>query len=127
MQLFKKRDFCLPIAHFFLGSAGSEVFAHDIHRKSFSCSGELWNIQTDPADPTWLEIGHGLYQCSIRDASSANARKILSVCNLNSECSVKVNVNSQRLQKSAAAGECDDVCVFEDDKIVWVKKGSAKQ
>jgi hypothetical protein len=39
---------------------------------------------------------------------------------------MKVIVNSQRLQKSAADGECDDLCIFEGDKIVWVKKGKAR-
>ena len=76
--------------------------------KTFTCSGELWNIQTDSAGPTWLEIGHGIHQCSIRDASSENAKRILSICNLNAD------------------GECDDLCIFEGDKIVWVKKGKAR-
>ena len=95
--------------------------------KIFNCSGELWNIQADPAGPTWLEIGHGTHQCSIRNVSSENAKRILSVCNLNADCSLEAEVDAQRLQKSAADGECDDVCIFEDDKIVWVKKGKAKK
>lgn len=40
---------------------------------------------------------------------------------------MKVEADAQRLQKSAAAGECDDFCIFEDDKIVSVKKGKAKK
>jgi hypothetical protein len=94
--------------------------------KTFTCWGELWNISTDSAGPTWLEIGHGIHQCSIRNASSENAKRILSVCNLNADCSVKVEVDALRLRKSAAEGDCDDVCIFEDDKIVWVKKGEAQ-
>jgi hypothetical protein len=78
------------------------------------------------AGPTWLEIGHGIHQCSIRNASSENAKRILSVCNLNADCSVKVDVDVQRLRKSAAEGECDGLCIFEDDKIVWVKKGKSQ-
>lgn len=35
---------------------------------------------------------------------------------------MEVEVDTQRLQKSAAEGECDDVCIFEGDKIMWVKK-----
>jgi hypothetical protein len=95
--------------------------------KTFTCSGELWNISTDSTGPTWLEIGHGIHQCSIRNASSENAKRILSVCNLRADCSVKAQVDAQCLQKSAAEGDCDDVCIFEDDKIVWVKKGKAKK
>ncbi|WP_316197856.1 hypothetical protein [Bradyrhizobium sp. SZCCHNS2002] len=95
--------------------------------KTFKCSGELWNISTDSVGPTWLEIGHGIQQCSIRNTSGENAKRILSVCNLNADCAVKFEVDAQRLQKSAAEGECDDVCIFEDDKIVWVKKGKAKK
>jgi hypothetical protein len=106
---------------------GMEAIADDARLKTFTCSGELWNISTDSAGPAWLEIGHGVYQCSIRNASSENARRILSVCNLKADCSVKVEVDALRLQKSAAEGECDDVCIFEDDKIVSVKKGKAKQ
>ena len=64
-----------------------------------------------------------LHQCSIRDAASENAKRILSVCNLNADCSFKVAVDIQRLQKSTAEGECDGVCIFERDKIAWVKKG----
>ena len=97
-----------------------------VETKIFTCSGELWNIWTDPAGPSWLEIGHGIHQCSIRDASSENAKRILSICNLKADCSMKVIVDSQRLQKSAADGECDDLCIFEGDKIVWVKKGKAR-
>lgn len=95
--------------------------------KTFGCSGELWNISPGSAGHTWLEIGHGIHQCSIRNTSSENAKRILSVCNLNADCAVKVEVDAQRLQKSAAEGECDDVCIFEDDKIVWVKKWKAKK
>jgi hypothetical protein len=39
---------------------------------------------------------------------------------------MKVDVDAQRLQKSAAEGECDDLCIFENDKIVWVKKGKGR-
>ena len=39
---------------------------------------------------------------------------------------MKVEVDTQRLQKSAAEGECDGLCIFEADKIVWVKKGSTE-
>jgi hypothetical protein len=95
--------------------------------KTLTCSGELWNISSDSAGLTWLEIGHGVHQCSIRNASSENARRILSVCNLKADCSVKVEVGVQRLQKSAAEGECDDVCILEDDKIVSVQRGKAKK
>jgi hypothetical protein len=94
--------------------------------KTVTCSGELWNIQTDSGGISWLEIGHGIHQCSIRNASSGNAKKIMSVCNLNHDCSLKAEVDAQRLQKSAANGECDDLCIFEGDKIVWVK-GNAKR
>ncbi|HZR85302.1 MAG TPA: hypothetical protein VFB02_00780 [Bradyrhizobium sp.] len=94
--------------------------------KTLTCSGELWNIRTDPAGTSWLEIGHGISQCSIRNTSSENAKKILSVCNLNADCSLKAEVDTQRLQKSAADGECDDACIFEGDRIVWVKKGKAQ-
>ncbi|MCD9893229.1 hypothetical protein [Bradyrhizobium japonicum] len=95
--------------------------------KIFTCSGELWNISTESGGPTWLEIGHGVHQCSIRSAASENAKRILSVCNLKADCSLKVEVDAQRLRESAANGECDDVCIFEDDKVVWVKKGKAKK
>jgi hypothetical protein len=105
---------------------GNEAIAGDARLKAFTCSGELWNVLTDPAGTSWLEIGRGIHQCSVRDASSENAKKILSVCNLNADCSMKVNVDGQRLRKSAADGECDDVCIFEGDKIVWVKKGKAQ-
>ena len=94
--------------------------------KTFNCSGELWNISTDPASISWLEIGHGIHQCSNRDVSSENAKKILSVCNLHADCSMKAVVDTQRLRKSAAEGECDDLCIFEGDKIVWVRKGKAR-
>jgi hypothetical protein len=94
--------------------------------KTFTCSGELWNDHANPASPTWLEIGHGVNQCSIRNASGENAKRILSVCNLNAECSMRVDIDAQRLQKSAAEGECDNLCIFENDKIVWVKKGKGQ-
>jgi hypothetical protein len=58
--------------------------------------------------------------------SSENAKRILSVCNLNADCSLEAEVDAQRLQGSAADGECDDVCIFEGDKIVWLKKGRAR-
>lgn len=107
-------------------AGGMQAIAGDVRLKTFTCAGELWNVQTDSAGTSWLEIGHGIRQCSIKDVSSENAKKILSVCNLNADCSVKVDVDAQRLRKSAAEGECDDVCIFEDDKIVWVKKGKAR-
>jgi hypothetical protein len=112
---------CIATVCIFLNCSSSPA----AEMKTFTCSGELWNIRTDPAGPTWLEIGHGIHQCSIRDASSENARKILSVCNLNADCAMKADVDAQRLRKSAAEGECDDLCIFEGDKIVWVKKGNA--
>lgn len=119
----------LALAAMIAGSTiwGIEAIADDARLKTFTCSGELWNISTDPAGPTWLEIGHGVRQCSIRNASSENAKRILSVCNLKADCSVKVKVDAQRLRKSAAEGECDDVCIFEDDKIVWLKKEKVKK
>ena len=40
---------------------------------------------------------------------------------------MKVEVDAQRLRKSAAEGDCDDVCIFEDDKILWVKKEKAEE
>jgi hypothetical protein len=113
--------FGFPVA-----SGGIEAVAGDARLKTFTCSGELWNVQTDPASISWLEIGHGIRQCSIRDVSSENAKKILSVCNLHADCSMKAVVDTQRLRKSAAGGECDDLCIFEGDKIVWVKKGKAR-
>lgn len=93
----------------------------------FVCSGKLRSVQTDPSGTSWLDVGHGIHQCSIRDASSTNAKKILSICNLNADCSLKDKVDMQRLQKSAAKGECDGLCIFEGDKIIWVKKGNAKK
>jgi hypothetical protein len=105
---------------------GMDAVAGDARLKTFTCSGELWNVWTDPAGTSWLEIGHGIYQCSIRDTSSENAKRILSVCNLKANCSLKIDVDTQRLRKSTADGECDDLCIFESDKIVWVKKGKAQ-
>ena len=107
-------------------AGGMEAVAGDARPKTFTCSGELWNVWTDPAGTSWLEIGHGIYQCSVRDASSENAKKILSACNLNADCSMRVDVDIQRLQKSTAEGECAGLCIFEGDKIVWVKKGKAQ-
>jgi len=105
---------------------GMKVVAGDVRLKTFTCSGQLWNVSTDSAGTTSLEIGHGISQCSIKNASSENAKKILSVCNLNSACSMKVAVDVQRFQKSVADGDCDDLCIFEGDKIVWVKKGKVR-
>jgi len=93
----------------------------------FVCAGELRSVQTDPAGTSWLEVGRGIHQCSIRDASSATAKKILSICDLNADCCLKAAVDVQRLQKSAAKGECDGLCIFEGDKIIWIKKGNAKK
>jgi hypothetical protein len=87
---------------------GIEAVADDARLTTFTCAGELWNVQTDPAGTSWLEIGHGIHQCSIKDVSSENAKKILSICNLRADCSMKVVVDTQRLRKSAAEGECDD-------------------
>ena len=113
---------------FVLGMIGGtvEAVAGEARQKTFTCSGELWNLSTDSTGLTWLEIGHGIHQCSIRNTSSENAKRILSVCNLNADCSMKVEVDAQRLQKSAADGECDDLCIFEDDKVTWVKKGKTR-
>ena len=113
--------FGFPVA-----SGGIEAVADDARLTTFTCAGELWNVQTDTAGTSWLEIGHGIHQCSIKDVSSANAKKILSICNLRADCSMKVIVDTQRLRKSAAEGECDDLCIFEGDKIVSVKKGKAR-
>jgi hypothetical protein len=107
----------------FMPTGGMKAVAGDARLKTFTCSGQLWNVSTDSAGTTWLEIGHGTSQCSIKNASSENAKKILSICNLNADCSMKVAVDVQRFQKSIAEGECDDLCIFEGDKIVWVKKG----
>jgi hypothetical protein len=104
-----------------------EALAGEARLKTLTCSGELWNVPTDPAGTSWLEIGHGVHQCSIKNALSENAKTILSVCNMNAPCSMEVKIDDKRLQKSAADGECDDVCVFETDKITWVKKGNAKK
>jgi hypothetical protein len=109
-----------------LVSGGIEAVAGDARLTTFTCAGELWNVQTDPTSISWLEIGRGIHQCSIRDVSSENAKKILSVCNLHADCSMKAVVDTQRLREWAAEGECDDLCIFEGDKIVWVKKGKAR-
>jgi hypothetical protein len=113
----------MTIACILLSTSGSPAAETNM----FVCSGKLRSVQTDPSGTSWLDVGHGIYQCSIRDVSSANANKILSICNLNADCSLKATVDMQRQQKSAAKGECDGLCIFESDKIIWVKKGSTKK
>jgi len=75
---------------------GTKAIAGEGRLKTFTCSGELWNIQTDPASTSWLEIGHGISQCSIRNASSENAKQILSVCNLNAKADINFDASRRR-------------------------------
>ena len=57
-----------------------------------TCSGKLWNIDKDDSGDTWIEIGHGLYQCSVKNVASNAGKKILSVCNLGKRCTVRVDL-----------------------------------
>jgi hypothetical protein len=43
-----------------------------------TCSGELWKIWKDERGETWIEIGHGINQCSDKGTASKAAKKILS-------------------------------------------------
>jgi hypothetical protein len=87
-----------------------------------TCSGALWNIRKDEGGETWIEIGHGLYQCSIKGVASDAGKKILSVCNLGKRCTVTVNIAPRTTQELA---DQDGVVVTAKDKVLSVRPGAA--
>jgi hypothetical protein len=60
--------------------------------KTLTCSGEVWNVWSDGKE-LWLEVGHGLYQCSFRVPA---AKVVLSVCELRIECIIVVRPDRPR-------------------------------
>lgn len=62
----------------FLLPAGFSSSA-EAHTSPVTYCGKLWNIWKVEQGETWIEIGHGLEQCSIKNVASEAAKKILSV------------------------------------------------
>jgi hypothetical protein len=87
-----------------------------------TCSGRLWNIHKDQRGDTWLEIGHGIYQCSVKDVSSEAGRKILSVCNLGKRCTVKVEIMPRTADETA---DQDNIVITDRDKVLLVRPSAA--
>jgi hypothetical protein len=98
------------------------VLEESVNASPITCSGELWNISKDDSGETWIEIGHGIYQCSVRDVASQAGKKILSVCKLKSRCTVKVDLAPRTAEEMA---EQDDVVVSDKDEVRWVRSGAA--
>jgi hypothetical protein len=95
--------------------------AGQIAKRVEICSGKLWNISKDNSGETWIEIGHGDYQCTIKVASEAG-RKILSVCNLDKRCTIRVELAPRTDEELAGV---DDVEITEKDKVLSVRPGAA--
>jgi hypothetical protein len=93
--------------------------AGQIAKRVEICSGKLWNISNNSGE-TWIEIGHGNYQCTIKVASEAG-RKILSVCNLDKRCTIRVELAPQTDEELAGV---DDVEITEKD-MLSVRPGAA--
>jgi GTP-dependent phosphoenolpyruvate carboxykinase len=76
-----------------------------------TCSGKLWK---------GMEIGHGIYQCSV--ASATAAKKILSVCHPGKRCTVRVEIVPKTDEEMA---DQDGVVITDKDKVLWVRPGAA--
>ena len=87
-----------------------------------TCSGAFWNIHKDEAGETWIEIGHGLYQCSIKNVASEAGKKILSVCNLGKRCTVRVDIAPRTKEEMA---DQNGVVVTAKDKVLSVRPRAA--
>jgi hypothetical protein len=87
-----------------------------------TCSGKIWKIWKDPDGVRWLEIGHGLFQCSAK-VESAIGRKILSVCHLNKRCTFQVEV-APRSEREMMEKGGDGVELDERDHLVSVHRGA---
>jgi hypothetical protein len=85
------------------------------------CCGELWNIHEDQG-VTWIKIGHGVYQCSVKNVASETAKKILSVCNLGKLCTVRVEFAPKT---DAEKAEHDGLVITDKDKVLSVRPGSS--
>jgi hypothetical protein len=85
------------------------------HASPTTCSGKIWNI-----NETWLEIGHGLYQCSAK-VESRVGRKILSVCKLGERCTFQVEVAPRSRQEMS---EQDGIMLDERDRLISVRRGA---
>ena len=83
------------------------------------CSGTLWNIHADQNKETWIEIGHGIYQCSVKNAAGEAGKKILSVCNLGNRCTVRVEIVPKHREE-----DHDTVVVTDDDIVLSVRPGA---
>lgn len=83
-----------------------------------TCSGKLWNIWKDEHGETWIEIGNGIYQCSVKNTASKAAKKILSVCTLGSWCAVRVDIMPRT---DGEMSEQDGVVITARDKVLWVR------
>jgi hypothetical protein len=116
MEYHMKRSLLFVL--FLIILSGSRAIANPV-----TCSGKIWNIWTDKAGVSWLEIGHGINQCSVKDIASANAKKILSVCSFNTDCSVHVNAKNRSREELANR---DSFEILDDDQIVLVRKGLSK-
>jgi Bacterial SH3 domain len=81
------------------------------------CSGKLWNINED-----YIEIGHGIYQCSVKNVASEAGKKILSVCNLGKRCTIRVEIVPKTADEMA---DQDNVVITDKDKVLSVRRGAA--
>jgi hypothetical protein len=86
---------------------------------AITCSGNIWNISNDTRT-AWLEIGHGIYQCSVQVSSEAG-KKILSICNFGKRCSFAVKLAPVSKEEMA---DRDDVQVTDKDTVLWVRSGA---
>ena len=75
------------------------------------CAGRLWK---------GMEIGHGIYQCTI--ASGSAAKKIFSVCSPGQRCTIRVDLTPRT---DAEMENADNVVIMDKDRIISVKRGAA--
>lgn len=87
-----------------------------------TCSGKLWNIYEGERGETWIEIGHGIYQCSVKNVASEAGKKILSVCNLGKRCTIRVELAPKTEEEMA---DQDDVVITDKDRVLSVRPGAA--
>jgi hypothetical protein len=87
-----------------------------------TCAGEIWKVSKDEHGVRWLEIGHGIYQCTVK-VQTAIGRKILSVCHVGGQCTLQVEVGprSEREMMNNGIGDLD---VDEKDRLVSVRAGA---
>ena len=109
----------------FITAVAIALYASSADAHPITCSGRIWNMwKNETTGATAIEIGHGMYQCSINDVTSKAAKRVLSVCRYGKRCTFKVEI-APRTEAWMTGYSGDDVEITDRDRIISVHPGAA--